>query len=410
MSSIHPQAAQLEDALQQAIRFHQAGRLSEAEQLYRSILQVVPHHPATNNNLSIALVSQGRLDEAAAVLRRLLAVSPNSVSAYSNLGNILFEMGEPEEAEASYRRALELQPDMLDATKNLATAICKNGRFAESLPWFRRHAELAHGNAQSFALGREPLPTHKLQHDQEQRLYLKGAEAVAAPSDFYLEAGNRVTGRTINPDQTFGDIEARWQASRPQLAVIDNFLTPEALEALRRFCLRSTIWHRSYDDGYLGAMPEHGFACPLLEQIDDELRNTYPAIIGALPLLHWWAFKYDHRLRGTNIHADLAAVNVNFWITPDEANLDPEGGGLEIYDCEAPAEWDFAEYNGDPGRIRDFLDGSHALQVVVPHRQNRVVIFNSNLFHETAVFRFKPGYGNRRINITMLFGERQRAV
>ena len=32
----------------------------------------------------------------------------------------------------------------------------------------------------------------------------------------------------------------------------------------------------------------------------------------------------------------------NFWITPDEANLDPQGGGLEVWDVEAPLDWDFA--------------------------------------------------------------------
>ena len=43
----------------------------------------------------------------------------------------------------------------------------------------------------------------------------------------------------------------------------------------------------------------------------------------------------------------------------------------------------------------------------VPHRQNRCVIFNSNLFHRTATLSFKPGYRTRRINLTLLFGTRQ---
>jgi hypothetical protein len=40
----------------------------------------------------------------------------------------------------------------------------------------------------------------------------------------------------------------------------------------------------------------------------------------------------------------------------------------------------------------------------VPHKQNRAVIFNSDLFHETDTINFKEGYENRRINVTMLFG------
>jgi hypothetical protein len=38
----------------------------------------------------------------------------------------------------------------------------------------------------------------------------------------------------------------------------------------------------------------------------------------------------------TSAHADFAAVNVNFWITPDEANLDSKTGGMIVYDLEVP--------------------------------------------------------------------------
>ena len=45
--------------------------------------------------------------------------------------------------------------------------------------------------------------------------------------------------------------------------------------------------------------------------------------------------------------------------------------------------------------------------MTVPYRANRAVIFDSDLFHETDVISFKPGYENRRINVTLLFGRRQ---
>ena len=107
------------------------------------------------------------------------------------------------------------------------------------------------------------------------------------------------------------------------------------------------------------------------------------------------------------MRAAFAAVNVNFWITPDDANLDPESGGLVVWDKEAPADWDFDEFNRDPGRIREFLRTSGAKPVKIPHRQNRVVIFNSDLFHKTDEYRFRSGYLNRRINVTFLYGYRQ---
>jgi Tfp pilus assembly protein PilF len=399
MTTFLSQAAELDAALQQAVQHHRAGRPAEAERLYRGVLQARPDDPGVSNALAIALKDQGRLAEAEAVYRRLIAVAPDYAAGHGNLGNILFVQGRLEEAEDSYRRALALQPEMIDALRNLGLVIFDRGRFAESIPWFRRHAELVYGVA---AVNTSQVPEHKARHDQEQREYL-GAGGASA---FHLEAGGRVSGRAVRRDSSPADIAARWQQSSPQIAVIDNLLTDEALEALRHFCWRSTIWHSVYPNGYLGAMPEQGFACPLLAQIDEELRNTYQAILGNNPLRRCWGFKYDSRLRGINVHADFAAVNINFWITPQEANLDPQSGGLIIWDKPAPLDWSFAQYNGAGQTVRDFLAQAGAKSVSIPYRANRAVIFDSDLFHETDRIVFKEGYLNRRINITMLYGRR----
>ena len=250
-----------------------------------------------------------------------------------------------------------------------------------------------------------------MQHDQEQRAYVSGGNGAGAPT-FHLEEGARMPGRALNPDPSNGEIARKWETEQPQVAVLDNLLTPEALERIRQFCYRSTMWHKSYANGYVGAMPEHGFACPLLAQIADELRENYPAIIQGHPLLRWWGFKYTSQRKGINVHADFAAVNVNFWITPDEANLDPDSGGLIIWDKPAPMEWSFAQYNNPNAgeTIRKFLADSGAKAITVPHRANRAVIFDSDLFHQTDQINFKEGYLNRRINITMLYGRREAAA
>jgi len=169
----------------------------------------------------------------------------------------------------------------------------------------------------------------------------------------------------------------------------------------------STIWRKPYANGYLGAIPESGFASPLLAQIADELRQAYEGIFGQHPLRYLWAFKCGSRQKGVNIHADFAAVNVNFWITPDEANLDAAHGGLVVWDVAAPLDWDFNRYNNDEAAIRGFLAEKGARSVMIPYRANRAVIFDSDLFHETDAIAFRDGYANRRINITMLYGRRR---
>jgi hypothetical protein len=211
----------------------------------------------------------------------------------------------------------------------------------------------------------------------------------------------------VNPNNNIVEIADQWRRNRPQIVVVDNLLTDEALDKLRHFCWGSTVWRDIYGGGYLGAVREYGFACPLLAQIAEELRSNYRGIFRNLPLLHLWAFKYDSALSGTHIHADFAAVNVNFWITPDEANLEPESGGLVVWDTAAPLDWDFLKYNTSEKEIRDFLMREDAKPVRIPYRANRAVVFDSDLFHETDKISFKTGYLNRRINVTLLYGNRE---
>jgi len=149
-----------------------------------------------------------------------------------------------------------------------------------------------------------------------------------------------------------------------------------------------------------------------LFQIAEELRRAFPEIFKNHRLYQAWAYKYESQRTGIRVHADFAAVNVNFWITPDSANLNPSNGGLIVYKEKAPLDWSFNLYNSDTeegsSRIQKFLAEHDSKKMVVPYAENRAVIFNSSLFHETDAFEFKPGYENRRINVTMLFGHRQK--
>jgi tetratricopeptide (TPR) repeat protein len=378
----------------------QQGKPEEAIAAFRRALAAKPGYAEAQSNLGAALGKQDELDEAAACCRVAIATRPGYAEAHNNLGNILKKQGKLAEAEACYREALAFRPGFPEAQKHLAAILCEDNSLAEGFAVYIHHAELTYGPGAALSDG--PSVPHKVQHDSEQQAWL--GEQVAA---FTLAEGSRIMGPAVNPTNRVEEISETWRTGRPQIVVIDNLLTAEALEKLRRYCMDSTIWRAIYEGGYLGAFPEHGFAPPLLAQIAEELRAVYPAIIGDHPLLHFWAFKYDSSLRGINKHADFAAVNVNFWITPDDANLDPEHGGLVIWDAAAPLNWDFAKYNAADDEIRAFLEQKKAKAVTVPYRCNRAVVFDSDLFHETDTIHFKPGYENRRINVTLLFGRRQ---
>ena len=101
-------------------------------------------------------------------------------------------------------------------------------------------------------------------------------------------------------------------------------------------------------------------------------------------------------------------MNVNIWLTPDDANLDPSSGGLVVYTAKPPADWDFNAFNTDTEKVHELLlKPTGYANVTVPYRQNRAVLFDSALFHNTDTFSFKKGYTNRRINLTFLYGDMQ---
>lgn len=207
-------------------------------------------------------------------------------------------------------------------------------------------------------------------------------------------------------DQTWDAhaLQKRYQEQAPACVVVDQFLQPDTAEALLHFCQKSTIWH---DDtrpgGYLGAYMDDGFNCELLYQIAFELKSRMPEVFAGLSLKHMWAYSYAARKNGIGIHADNAAVNINFWITPDAANLAPGTGGMKVYNVRAPESWVFETYNQDTEKVNAFLAEQNATAETIAYAHNRAVIFDGRLFHETDAFTFADAYLQKRINITLLF-------
>jgi tetratricopeptide (TPR) repeat protein len=400
---IAPNAAAVHFKLAAALRQH--GRLDEAILSYATSIALEPS-VAGFNDLGSALRERGRLDDAIAAYRNAIRLDAGAALVQVNLGTALEDKGWLEDATRCYERALELDPGLTMAHRALGMVLVERGLVDEGFAHFRRFALLNRARRGVPAPG--TLPSLKQKHEREQAAYLRQTGADRGQTDpSACRYGERLAFPAVNPINDTAGIETAWARSAPKIVVVDNLLTPDALEGLRRFCWRSTIWNTTYGGGYLGAFPEDGFAPPLLAQISRELRAKFQSIFRDLPLKLWWAFTCDSGVPGIGIHADFAAVNVNFWITPDEANLDPESGGLVIWDVPAPLGWDYQKYNADSEAIRGFLSRSQAKSVTVPYRANRAVIFDSDLFHATDRAAFKAGYLNRRINITLLYGLRE---
>jgi tetratricopeptide (TPR) repeat protein len=207
----------------------------------------------------------------------------------------------------------------------------------------------------------------------------------------------------LNPDVDYQPIRQAISSGELKAEVIDNFLSPDALEQLRKFCLESTVWRHPYKFGYVGAFPQDGFASISLFSVAEQLEAALGEAFDGYQLAQWWAFEYDARLPGTDIHGDDADFSLNLWITPDSANLDPTTGGLVVWDKTAPSDWTFDDYNSGGERVRQYLRDSDAESTIIPYRENRAVLFKGHLFHRTDDFTFAPGFANRRRSVTFLF-------
>ncbi|MDR5760488.1 tetratricopeptide repeat protein [Caballeronia sp. LZ035] len=447
-------SAEVARLLQLARRSFERQRHADAEAHLTMALALDACHPLLLHYLGRLREMQGRHEDAVRHFQAALAVDPSLARTRQQLAVLLVQLGREEESLPLWRAEAHSKEGLASLAQRVKEALCSRdltlaGRYAAiaaELRWGRSGTAMQDG-VPVPTLPPIPLSIPKLRHDIEQFEYLRNqgwlkddfiqtidayrrvvegmatrGEDLRVPIDgeehdalrdsynrlVHLCPAGRVT-RALSGSWDSRTAERQYLDQRPGMAVVDDFLSPEALDGLRRFCLESTIWfHNRYAHGRLGAFFQDGFNCPLLLQIAEELRDALPHVIGSrYPLRQIWGFKNTQPLpAGVTTHADFAAVNVNFWITPDESNLDPASGGLVVYDVDAPMHWDFDTYNGSD-RITPFLRRQQSAAVTIPYRQNRAVIFNSDLFHATAQVNFRPGYEHHRINVTMLYGDRE---
>jgi Flp pilus assembly protein TadD len=133
--------------LQDALAHHQAGRLREAEALYRKILEAQPGNGDALHLLGVALHQLGRHDEAIDFIGKAIAADGSRPEFHNNLGEVQRMCGRPAQAEHSYRAALALNPDMAAVHGNLGHALLAQQHYEAAAESYGRADELGPGNA-----------------------------------------------------------------------------------------------------------------------------------------------------------------------------------------------------------------------------------------------------------------------
>jgi len=132
----------LQQQLESAVLHHRAGRLAEAERIYRQVLAQQPDHADALHLLGVLAGQTGRSDLAVELLRRAITICSTNALYYGNLGKALKDVGQLDEALAAYRQAVRLKPDHAEAQYNLGIALQAKGRLDEAIAAYRQAIRL----------------------------------------------------------------------------------------------------------------------------------------------------------------------------------------------------------------------------------------------------------------------------
>jgi tetratricopeptide (TPR) repeat protein len=112
-------------ALQQAVEAHKAGKLQDAEALYRAILQAQPKHPDANHNLGVMAVSLNKTEAAIPLFKIALEANPNQEQFWLSYVDALIKTNQLETAKnvLEQGKKLGLAGERVDALEMQLTPI-----------------------------------------------------------------------------------------------------------------------------------------------------------------------------------------------------------------------------------------------------------------------------------------------
>lgn len=162
----------VKQALQHAIKAHQAGKLKHADSLYRAILKSQPNHPDANHNLGVLAISLGKVQEAVIHLKTAFEANPSVDQFWLSYIDALIRVNQVSNARKVYDEAIkkgfngngfDKLGERLAITDNShiqslsrsyekAIKLRDRGKYAEAIELLKGHAKFGSANQKIFCL------------------------------------------------------------------------------------------------------------------------------------------------------------------------------------------------------------------------------------------------------------------
>lgn len=227
---------------------------------------------------------------------------------------------------------------------------------------------------------------------------------VALPSDMRLL-------RTQGREEEFNNAARALRSN--SVAVIDDFLTPEALSLARELLADSTVWYASKGSGaVLKAQLKDGLHADLGLRVAQELRQQWE-LLTEKQLLDIVAYKFESSVgnAGLPLRCEDGVIAMDLWVVEDAANSEPEENGLRVHDVSVPLEYSYNEAHGlhDRAAVRELVERRRGHPTRVPYRANRAVLWRATRVYETDwdPLSWSQEYHLRRVDWLFLFGQSQ---
>ena len=145
-----PRSLAAEEKIFLGFQHHQAGRLTEAETLYREALQVEPNNAEVIHFLGVIGLQTGRTTDAIPWLEHAVRLQASNPNFQNDLGLGYLRLGRSVDSEHCFRRAIEIAPDYVDAHNNLGLVSLASGSLESAERSFRKAIALEPGYGTAY--------------------------------------------------------------------------------------------------------------------------------------------------------------------------------------------------------------------------------------------------------------------
>jgi predicted O-linked N-acetylglucosamine transferase (SPINDLY family) len=145
------QSLTTQQELDLAMQHHRAGRLAEAEGMYRQILTAQPNQSDALHMLGVLALQVGKPQLAVDLISRAIGINPRMAGYYSNLGLALTRLGRFAQAAEAIEQSIQLNPSLTEAYCNLGDARLLAGQIEPAIAAYRSAIRLSPDRAAAHA-------------------------------------------------------------------------------------------------------------------------------------------------------------------------------------------------------------------------------------------------------------------